>query len=270
MVSDGNIVGMARILRPWEWLREKLGIRSVFGAVIAVATFFPDWESRFVWWKEELTEIAQASWFPLALRTLILLVGVGLIVFDVLQRSRKHTHHIKIMGVEAAHLEFHEAGGYYSQATANPSRTRLAYLVNVSNTPALPGKVSKGTGKIRARLKYVFDRTADIVSPVAWCGEFFSFVEIEPGETRQIILALSSTVFEGGVRSWSMVVNRRGNSGDAISMHASQDIPFLQSGTILVELILCETGSLIAQSEIGWEWKNQGMSSGPTYIKHLV
>jgi hypothetical protein len=250
-------------------IREKVGARSVFGMAIAVASLVPDWKGRYDFWKDWVTKMAHETWFPAVLRVTIFGLGVGLIVWDVIKRLRKHVYRIRIVGMGSGHVLYHADHGYYSIEPAYPGRTQLAWLVDVLNMPAPPGKVSEGTGRVRANLRYKFRQLDNMASPMAWCGEFFSSVNIEPGETRQILLAVSPAS-ESGMRIWNMIVNRRSNSGEAISINTSHEIPSLSKGIVTLDLISCDTGSIISSAEIGWEWGDRGVTSGPTYLKRLV
>jgi hypothetical protein len=123
-------------------------------------------------------------------------------------------------------------------------------------------------GRVRAQITYSLGGWERIFSPAAWVSEFLSSVDIGPGDTRNLIVAIQGTNVEGAV-FWTGVINRRGQSGDAISIERPDISPF-RNGTILVELVSCESGRILAACELTWVWRlDDGTPGGVVGIKQL-
>lgn len=135
--------------------------------------------------------------------------------------------------------------GYFIREIA-PPRSKLALVLEVINVANRKRKVYS-IGKIRAQLTFRLGDWVRVFSPGMWVSEFFSSVDIGPGETRELILAVSS----GQMGDWRAVINRRGNSGEAISVDR-QEIPMYRKGTVTIDLISCESGIVIASFEMTW------------------
>ena len=188
-------------------------------------------------------------------------VIAGWIVF-----ANRKTHKLTATHAEVTPILYHDDHGYFTH-TVDPPRSHLAILLEVINSPHKRRKMDS-SGKIRAQITFRLGDWVRVVSPGAWVSEFFSAVEIGPGATRELIIALCS----GSVqltRFWCAVINRRENSAEAISMGFQPDIPSHQAGTVGVDLISCESGGILASFELGLGLSPHTLTQEITYVKQL-
>jgi hypothetical protein len=196
----------------------------------------------------------------LVVRILVAVVGVGLIVQDVREHLKIGTHDLRITSFRRTALLYDEQRGIFNGRTGDGQRVSI--VLEVFNQ-VKARRVSKSTGKIKAQLRLESDAsdTELIASPAAWVGEYFSSVEIGPGDTRELIIAVS---FDH-TSDWRMVVNRRGDAGEAVSISFG-DIIWTTKGRFIVDFISCASGKVIQEFELGWKWED-GLSPQILYFK---
>jgi hypothetical protein len=161
---------------------------------------------------------------------------------------------------------YHDEHNYFTH-TIDPPRSQLAILLEIINAPTKKRR-SKSPGHIRAKITFTFGGRAQIISPGAWVSEFFSSVEIGPGDTKELIIALSRHCVEL-TRFWSAVINRRANSTEAMSISYPLEIPPYQEGLVSVDLISCESGGIVASFELGIGLSPHTCTQEIKYLKQL-
>jgi hypothetical protein len=250
-----------------DWVRAQFGAKSLISTIVILASLVPDWMSRFQFWREIAISAFHKPWFPLVIRLVIILCGVAVIVSDYRAHLRAGHHNITSTKAETTPILYSATFGRFDRE-ANPPHSKLAILLEVINIADRRKKV-QGIGKVRAQIKFELGDWHRVFAPCAWVSEYFSSVDLGPGETRELIVAMRNTAM-GTWADWRAVTNRRGNSGEAISVNFQQEIAPFRDGTILVELISCDFGTVVARFELGWQQQSaDGITGGVTYVKQL-
>ncbi len=225
-----------------KWLLAKCGAQTLVGAALFVSTFIPDCVSRFQFWRDAAVGLMHNPWFPTAARFVLAAAGVGLVVMDVRSHLKGGQHNLVVTQIERGPLLYQEDHGYFIRRAAPPLSRRS--IVLVAANIAQPRKKVESVGKIRAQLTLTtWDNRVEVVSPATWVGEFFSSVEINPGETRELIIAICF-----GDPDWRTVINRRGNAGEAISVNFEHEFP-TGRGTMDVAFVSCDSGTVLTRYE---------------------
>jgi hypothetical protein len=151
-----------------------------------------------------------------------------------------------------------------------PPKSKVAWVLEVINDASNTKRRGGSTGKIIAKLTFRLGYWTRVFSPGTWVSQYFSSVDIAPGETKELILALHQGQPGNPITSdWRAIINRRGDSGEAVSIDR-QEIAMFGRGTILVEIISSASGKVIGSFELGWVWQSaDGTTGGVTYIKQL-
>jgi hypothetical protein len=253
---------MTKIKAVRDWILGQFGATSLVTLIVVSVSLIPDWISRFQFWRDIAVTVFHKPWFPLVARLVIILSGVAVIVADNRAHRRTGKHNIVIAGVKRVPLTYDDLKGIFIPRGSHLSRE--AITVEILN-PAKPRKIGRSSGRVRAQLTFRFPPEARLVSPVAWVGEYFSSVEIGTGESRELIIALG----EEHDTDWRVVTNRRGNSGEAVSISFEEHIATSDDGLVTVDLISCESGNVVAEFELGWKWPT-GYGPQITYSRRLV
>ena len=182
-------------------------------------------------------------------------IASGWLIAGWVVYANRTTQRVTATKVASGPVLYHADHGYFTQE-ADP-RSKLAFILEVTNEPSSKRKRQR-SGRIRAKLTYKLGDWVCAISPGTWVGEFFSYVDMEPGDTRRLIVVLC---FYYPV-DWRVVVNRRGNSAEAVSTNFSEMLPVFRGGTIEVDLFSCESGKVIKELEMGWRWSDD--SAGAT------
>jgi hypothetical protein len=256
------------MIRNWlKNLRRQFGTKSATSVLLIVATFFTDWFSRFQSWQTVILASVHKPWFPLVSRLIIIAIGVCVIVSDYRAHLKVKRHNLTSTKAEMVNILYHDDHGYFTR-TVDPPRSRLAILLEVINV-ADPKRRIESSGKIRAQLTFrLADGWKRIFTPGTWVSQFFSWVDIGPGDTRELIIAMCSDTQEY-IRNWSAVINRRDNEKDAISVDFQQDILTHAEGTVTIDLISCESGGIVASFELGFGMSLSTLSQEIKYVKQL-
>jgi hypothetical protein len=188
-----------------------------------------------------------------SLEWIFLWSGVGLVMgavfgvsaHELWTRVRGGKPTITSTKAEVTPLLYKDDPGHFIRYAAPPKST-LALVLGVISVANRKRKI-RSIGKIRALLTFRLGDWVRIFSPGTWVNQFFSSVDLEPGDTRELIIGLST----GLMGDWRAVINRRSDSGDSISIDR-QEIPMYRQGTVTVDLISCDSGVVIASFELDW------------------
>lgn len=117
------------------------------------------------------------------------------------------------------------------------------------------GKPSPAAGRVKAQIIYHFRNKHELrAAPGAWIDEPLSSVELAPGDTRWLIVAVGFHY----TQDWRVPFNRRSDRNNPVSFEY-YDIPGLLGtrGTVDVQLLSLETNKILITWTLGWEWKPQ-------------
>jgi hypothetical protein len=142
-------------------------------------------------------------------------------------------------------------------------RPTWAIFLELANEVEL-GKPSPTAGRIKAQITYHFKNGPDLrAAPGAWMDEPLSSVELACGDTRWLIVAVSSHY----TQDWRVPFNRRSDIKNPPSFEHYK-IPGLlgTSGTAEVQLISMEANKVLLTLFFNWQWL-PGYSLELTYLK---
>jgi hypothetical protein len=191
------------------------------------------------------------------LTVVLLIVGAGLIFSEsltgVANRWWPHAPNIKLQRVMNAGVSWDAKNGCYVRQP-NLEHPTIAIILEIANEVE-HGKASPTAGRIKAQITYHFQQPSrpDLrVVPCAWVDEPLSSVELDCGDTRWLIAALSFHF----TQDWRVPVNRPSNIGSPQSFDHHEFYGWSDTqGTMDVELLSMHSNTVLKRFTFDWEWK---------------
>ena len=140
--------------------------------------------------------------------------------------------------------------GMFRRFVPNESAAFVFGIFIVVKNPRLKGQKIISAGDVKARLLFKLKQGEYDISPGAWVDEPYGSVRLDVGDTRQLLLAVSQSY----TSDWKMIANRRTSEGDAVSMDYTRDFPSFAEGTLEVNLLHVNSGTIIRTWETRVQW----------------
>jgi len=125
-----------------------------------------------------------------------------------------------------------EGGRFRLFVPNETAKFMLAATVDVRNH-AVGAKETASAGQVKAQMSFKLAQGTYDIAPGAWLDEPYNRVQLDVGDTRRLILAVS----EHWIRDWRMVTNKRNGPTDAVMLDYSRGFPLLAKGTLEVSII---------------------------------
>jgi hypothetical protein len=187
----------------------------------------------------------------------ILLIGVGLILSDRLLASLDlwwpHAPNIQLHTVLNAGVSWDSKNGCYIRQP-NQEHPTIAIILEIANQ-VTEGKISPTAGRVKAQITYRYKHPShsDLrVAPCAWVDEPLSSVELDCGDTRWLIAAVSFHF----TQDWRVPVNRRSNINNPQSFDHHDIYGWSDTdGTVDVELLSMSSNRILKTFMFDWHWR---------------
>jgi hypothetical protein len=137
----------------------------------------------------------------------------------------------------------------------------LGMFMVVTNSASKDKKVISA-GDVKAQLLFKLKQGEYDISPAAWVDEPYSSVRLDVGDTRHLLIAVSTSY----TSDWKMVSNRRTSEAHAISTDYTRDFPLFSEGTLEINLIGVQSGSIIRTWKARISWPH-GYALGITQVE---
>jgi hypothetical protein len=244
----------------WKVVKKVIGIGlAIWGAVRAPVDLMESLKATrhyaellYCYRYSAFAFVPRSFWFTLSL----LIVGFGLIFSDrwlpILDRWWPRNPNIKLHRVLNAGVTWDDRNECYFRQP-NPEHPVIAIILEIANEVE-HRKPSPTAGRVKAQITYHStnkDKAELRVVPGAWVDEPLSSVELDCGDTRWLIAAVSFHF----TQDWRVPVNRRSDIRNPKSFdHHEIDGLTSRRGTLDVQLISMDTNKIITTFTFDWQW----------------